>query len=359
MINHLLERAAIPYNAPSTEEAMDSTGKLNPSTMSIKRPRSSETDRIAKLQLLQLSTLPAELMLQIFKFYLTPPEGRSLALISVVCKQWHASLNTLRIDLINQNIPLENIFRVLTDNLGGVDGIAFPLVVADFFKDFGTQLRCLNLSNCFDEIEFQVIGQLTQLQRLRIEERDITGAGFTALDQLKQLKELSLPFCRFDAEFEGLGQLTQLNKLDLSDCDIGDEQFKVIAQLTQLRSLSLEGNQIADTGAIAQLMQLQDLDFSCCDDITDECLKAIAQLPLLQSLKLHDCTEITDKGIEELAQLTLLETLVLAWTGMTDIGFKAIAHLTRLQNLDVYGCKITEAGLEAIAHLTPLQNLKR
>ena len=85
-------------------------------------------------------------------------------------------------------------------------------------------------------------------------------------------------------------------------------------------------------------------------------------LPQLQSLNISPCENITDEGIRALANgCRQLQSLNISWCGdITDEGIIALANgLSQLQSLNICACvNITDAGIRALASVLPqLQSL--
>ena len=97
--------------------------------------------------------------------------------------------------------------------------------------------------------------------------------------------------------------------------------------------------------------QLQSLNITCSENITDEGIKALATgCPQLQSLNISGCRNITDEGITALASGCLqLQSLDISdCRNVTDEGIRALASgCTQLQSLDIDLCRnITGEGRE-------------
>jgi len=153
------------------------------------------------------------------------------------------------------------------------------------------------------------------------------------------------------------------------DLQVDDTKLMTIATgCPQLQSLnSSHCDNITDEGIIALANgcpQLQSLDISRCDKITDEGIIALATgCPQLQSLIMSYCHNITDEGIRALATgLPQLQSLEISQCrNITDEGIRALASgCAQLQSLNITGCNnITDEGIRAVATGCPqLQSLK-
>jgi hypothetical protein len=99
---------------------------------------------------------------------------------------------------------------------------------------------------------------------------------------------------------------------------------------------------------------LNDLNLSCCKNVTDNGLSSLAQLANLKKLDLSSCRQVTDIGVAYLRNLTKIEELSLSGTSLTDISLAHLGSLAQLRVLCLSDTQITDSGL---AHLQFLPNL--
>jgi hypothetical protein len=200
-------------------------------------------------------------------------------------------------------------------------------------------LKSLNLSNC-DKITDDVMkysSQMYRLTELRLEGcLQITNAILPHLSRLP-LETLSLPF-------------------EITDDDIPH----LPVTLKEIPHFSSEipqfSSEITDAGLVqlARLTSLHELDFRCCDLITDSGLRRLAHLKLT-CLMLDDCNNVTDESMEYLSHMPLT-WLHLSGCNITDRGLACLSRL-RLTWLNLYGCsQITNAGIEYLSDM-PLKHL--
>uniref|UniRef100_A0A7S1YTP9 Uncharacterized protein n=1 Tax=Ditylum brightwellii TaxID=49249 RepID=A0A7S1YTP9_9STRA len=94
--------------------------------------------------------------------------------------------------------------------------------------------------------------------------------------------------------------------------------------------------------SIRNLIQLQQLDLSQCDLITDEGVEHLHDLQFIEELSLGWCRSITDCGIGILSSQPFrkqnLRILRLARCSITDIGIGHVGKLSNLEELDLNGC---------------------
>ena len=154
-----------------------------------------------------------------------------------------------------------------------------------------------------------VLGQLTNLQVLALDNLIVSEAGLAKLKNLRQLKELYL-----------------------AGTPITDSALPIIAEFPELRTLRIAETRIGDAGLahLEKLPQLEDLDISRCQFITDAGLAHVGKLTPLKKLNLWRVSGVTDDGVAKLAGLANLEWLNLDNILFTDAGVK---HLQPLSNV--------------------------
>lgn len=136
-------------------------------------------------------------------------------------------------------------------------------------------LRVLNVICCGaddDDSEnprecLAVIGQTTQLEKLRLACMPIDGGSLESLANLTNLKSLSLAFIspnHIEAEPEPqllsrLPALAALEALDLGSSQVDDRDLGRLSRFSHLKSLSLTGTEVTGAG-LAQLASLPSLE---------------------------------------------------------------------------------------------------
>jgi len=183
----------------------------------------------------------------------------------------------------------------------------------------------------------------------------ITDVGLAHLGQLGQLQHLRLRNSKIsDAGLGHLRGLANLESLDLSETQVTDAGLAHLKPLTRLRQLFLARTQVTDAG-LAHLRDRPGLDHLELNEtrITDDGVDHLLAMPDLSGLYLNH-TRVTDVGVARLPDLPNLRHLGLSGTRVTDVGLSCIGKTEKLQVLSVVRTEITSAGL---AHLNNLAHL--
>ncbi len=207
-----------------------------------------------------------------------------------------------------------------------------------------------------------------ELRYLAFRDNHLSDEGMKKLAALKNLQTLNLGQTnpRFtDAGVKHLAALTQLEKLDLQNVKLTDACLHALAGMTKLRYLDLSNNrsnwtkygphQFTDKGfaELAGLQQLEYLDLGA-TSLTDESFKTIGGLKNLRAL--YGSGRMTDNGLKYLAGLDKLRTFRVPAL-ITDAGLKELASLKNLEHLDLSYCPIAGSGLKELAGLERLESL--
>lgn len=181
-----------------------------------------------------------------------------------------------------------------------------------------------------------VLGSLTQLETLTLNESSIDDAGLKKLEGLRALRGL------------GLGRTA-----------VGDDGLATVAKFTKLQRLSLEDTKVTPRGlrAVEQLKELCGLALP--NSLSDEALSHLQNLVNLSHLKYFKIRhgEVTDAGLRSLAKLTKLPELDLAMATITDEGLKHLTGMKQLRVLQFNSPAITDAGVALLANLSALESL--
>ena len=150
--------------------------------------------------------------------------------------------------------------------------------------------------------------------------------------------------------------LTNLERLYLDDTQITDAGLVHLAGLSNLKDLNLDSTQVTDAGLVhlkglTKLTGLS-LGYPNRNGIFEEIFWKTQP-----GADHHDDTKVTDAGLVHLKGLTNLEWLDLMNTKITDAGLVHLKGLTKLRNLNLEGTKITDAGLVHLKGLTKLEEL--
>jgi len=116
-----------------------------------------------------------------------------------------------------------------------------------------------------------------------------------------------------------------LTHLLLLNADLTDDDVEPLASLTQLELLNLSDN----------------------EELTDACLSKLLPLTQLKDLRLN-CMEVTDEGLPVIAQFAHLENLELMGNAITDEGLKSLYGLKHLQQIFLRGTQVTEEGAKRL-----------
>ncbi len=174
------------------------------------------------------------------------------------------------------------------------------------------------------------VGQLPDLQELRLNTTNITDAGLSHVRGLAGLKLLDLNGTPItDAGMTCLSDLHQLYYLDLSNTQITDVGLVNLNGMSNLRILLLRNTHITDAG----LVNLENLN--------------------IKGLEL-DGSQVTATGISHIKQLPLLEGLTINGAGIKDAELEHLRELKQLRVLKLNGRQFTDATL---VHFRPLTQL--
>jgi hypothetical protein len=152
--------------------------------------------------------------------------------------------------------------------------------------------------------------------------------------------------------------------VDLRDIEVTDNLLKKIASCEQLQSLDLsdcEGVTDAGVSELAACKHLQSLNLRLCRKVSDSGLKELARCPRLQSLDLQNCARVTDEGIKALTACQTLQELYLGGCAndVTEVGLKELVKFKQLKSLSLFHCtRITDAELQQLADCKELQELE-
>ena len=199
-----------------------------------------------------------------------------------------------------------------------------------------------------------VSGSPSRVQRLFLQQNQLTGVIPTELAQLSQLQVLYLHNNQLTGTIPvWLSQLNQLAQLSLSDNQLTGMIPTELAQLSQLRGLRLSNNQL--TGAIptelAQLSQLLQLHLDH-NQLTGEIPVELTQLPQLAGVRLSlDHNQLTGEIPTKLGQLSRLRGLHLQHNQLTESIPVELAQLSQLREFSFRGNWLTGPVPTPLKHL--------
>ena len=248
--------------------------------------------------------------------------------------------------------------------------------------NYSKHIQSLTLGDLSDQGLIQILQICGNgLKTLGVPHSNITGEGFSALQDFNKLKTLSLKGCSnlthqriieflqicgfglktLDLSYtnvngEGLsvlrGKLTNLETLDFSVCSrLTDQGLQNWLQIcgSELKTLVLYGTSITGEGIAVlkgKLANLETLDLSWCSSLTDQGLREWLQIcgSGLKTLDL-ECTYVTGEGLSVLRG-TELKTLNLSCTNATGKGLSVLRGKLNLENLCLGYCSFTDQGLQ-------------
>jgi internalin A len=147
-------------------------------------------------------------------------------------------------------------------------------------------------------------------------------------------------------KIQQLSQSTKLKRLRIVNANISDEELLLIGKIAQLELLDLSGcNQITDAGVshLAKLSKLKNLSLGS-PSITDASLETICQLPALAAVTLQGCT-INGPGLIHLGKLTRLKEFGLINSMAGDLAMKSLSP-GEIVKLKMRSSGITQSGLK-------------
>jgi serine/threonine protein kinase len=205
-----------------------------------------------------------------------------------------------------------------------------------------------------------------------------TDSGLSALEGAKSLKFLRLKECHHITD-DGLKYLVHLplQRLDLDEMNITDKGMASVSQIRTLQYLNLRQTDVGDKGCLL-LAQLPELRMLLLSEtiVTGTCLPAIAKMPELKELHLDfdlpvrnhlsalanskisilslAKDEVTDDDLDALLKMHALTYLSLDDNvKITDKGLLKLAQLPHLNTLRIRNCRVTSAGMRKFKLLNP------
>ncbi|HET6881627.1 MAG TPA: hypothetical protein VFI31_15795 [Pirellulales bacterium] len=174
-------------------------------------------------------------------------------------------------------------------------------------------------------------------------------ASFQQLSQrfdLLRLRFLSIKFSPYGAGEQErrvndllgvVGKLTQLKELQLEDLSPVNERLQSLGNLADLRYLSLSSCDVDSPSVLAclpALAELEELAIADCN-VCDRDLSRLTAFPRLKSLNLSGSHHLTGAGLMILARLESLEELKFDETMLSASGLEALCAARNLRSLYV------------------------
>ena len=201
------------------------------------------------------------------------------------------------------------------------------------------------------------LGNLTQLQNLNLSINQVTGAIPPELDNLTQLQTLYLNSNQLTGAIPELGNLKKLEDLLLYSNQLTGAIPPRLGNLTQLQYLDLGSNQLSGSipSELANLTNLQLLDLDV-NQLTGTIPPQLGSLTQLQYLYLNS-NQLTGTIPPQLGSLTQLQTLYLNSNQLSGSIPFGLGNLTQLHNLALYSNQLSGNIPPELGNLAQLQYL--
>ena len=204
------------------------------------------------------------------------------------------------------------------------------------------------------------------LEKLYLDNCNITGSGLDAIAGAVKLKELSLVKSPVtDTSLKFIANLSELTRIDLGYTKVDGSCLTQFQGLKNLRKLGISNVKLSTTGsaALGQLVQLEEMSASGSEFSKPELrfTEKVGKLVNLRILGFGEGSAFTDADLPPLAGLTKLEDFSMGNTpGITGTGLaylKGCATTLKRVNL-VAGCRVSDEGVQSIVTTLPnLENL--
>lgn len=159
---------------------------------------------------------------------------------------------------------------------------------------------CSGLNAYVNQLDWDLVGTLTQLRDLTIEFAKVEGDDPSKLQRLKHIERLCFRHCEITEDgFVAIGQLPSLKALKVDSCVLCDATLVPLRHAQALRSLTV--------------------------------------------YPLYEEPLITDQGMHHIARISTLVRLVIISDRITNDGVWAMQDLPQLEWLDVFSVKLTSA----------------
>jgi Leucine-rich repeat (LRR) protein len=189
--------------------------------------------------------------------------------------------------------------------------------------------------------------KLANLNFLVLKETSVTDDGMENLVRLSQLHQLEIFKNRGITDVSMIGQLTNLESLKIVSNSTIDKGFNQLKDLRKLINLSIVSTPLNDDNMkfLDDLKELRELILAE-TQITDSGLVHLQASKNLVVLDLGH-TKISDLGLKNLKSLSNLEYLDIRNTNITSSGLEHLKYLTKLKSLNV-GQNITKSDLSEL-----------
>ncbi len=247
----------------------------------------------------------------------------------------------------------------------------------DALKGNLNSLRSIRVS---DNASTSAISQFPSLRNVYLYSQGITDEGVAKLAGLKELRVVNLiQTAVTDDGAKFLNSVPNLKEFGCFGTSLTQVALMHIVNPKGVTKLNLRASAITDEGLVAALPSfpnLESLELSENDAITDKCVAAIVALPKivdvnfwltkvsdagvaqledkqLKRLNLDNIPEITNKSIESAVKIKSLEFLHLGKTSVNDEGIHLLATMPNLTELHLTQSKATAEGVEKLRVAMP------
>eukprot|EP00210_Caulerpa_lentillifera_P004685 g4470.t1 len=224
-------------------------------------------------------------------------------------------------------------------------------------------LTHLDLS--WNQLHMDTLEQITQLPKLHgLNLKNCLGVGDTLLEGLAAMGTIrSLNLSNTGITDDGLMLLNdlQLDQLNLSRCDnVTDDGMFWLQYCRSLQELDISGCHNITSGGLEQLQHLPNLKRLYLQEMKLMDCSSLCNLPVLEMLNLRDCSWVTDSVLSSLALCENLRFLNLRnCSKFTDHGLRSLINgLQKLESINFRGCsQITDDGIALLSALMELRDL--
>ncbi len=149
-----------------------------------------------------------------------------------------------------------------------------------------------------------------------------------------------------------------LERLEIDDADITDADLELLSGFPQLSQLKL-GCEVGDVG-MTHIAGAQSLEFLNLPEgrFHDESLALLSQLPRLKQLRFHS-PNVTDAGMQSIAGLPSLRYLHLIACPITADGLAHLHGMSELQSFYLDGSDIDDAAIYELIEALPTLHFHR
>lgn len=204
-----------------------------------------------------------------------------------------------------------------------------------------------------------IIGMLTNLKELDLNDNNITDNILVQISELNSLHTLNLSGCTKITKF-GFQHLSnlKLKSINLSSLANG-YVLEYVSSIETLEKLSITGRNIRDENFryMGKLKGLIYLYIAWLDKITDAALQYFFELTMIEKISIYECNNITDAGIKYISMQVLSDLTISGHEDFHGDAFKDFANLDLLERLDIGQTGITDNGLEYLQKCSSLEDL--